>query len=75
MAAFVTADGIVTATAHLAPAWVSFDMRRALVAALPCNYYFALDTFAATLGEAHFGAGRGIDDFAYVTVSTGIGAV
>jgi glucokinase len=74
MAAFITAEGVVTATAHLSPAWVGFDLGRRLAAALPANYYFALDTPAPTLGEAHYGAGRGVADFAYVTVSTGIGA-
>jgi glucokinase len=74
VAAFITAEGVVTATAHLGPAWVGFDLRRHLNEVLPANYYFALDTPAPTLGEAHYGAGRGIADFAYVTVSTGIGA-
>ena len=74
IAAFITAEGIVTATAHLSSEWVGYDLRRHLTAALPTNYYFALDTPAPTLGEAHFGAGRGVDDVAYVTVSTGIGA-
>jgi glucokinase len=41
---------------------------------LPTEYYFSLDTPTPTLGEAYFGAGIGVDDFAYVTVSTGIGA-
>jgi glucokinase len=74
IAAFITAEGIVTATAHLSPSWVGYHLRRHLFAALPGNYYFALDTPAPTLGEAYFGAGRGVDDLAYVTVSTGIGA-
>jgi glucokinase len=74
IAAFITAEGIVTATAHLSPAWVGYDLRRRLSADLPANYYFALDTPAPTLGEMFYGAGRGVDDFAYVTVSTGIGA-
>jgi glucokinase len=74
MAAFVTAEGMITATAHLSPAWVGFDLGRRLATDLHSAYYFALDTFAATLGEAHFGAGRDVEDFAYVTVSTGIGA-
>lgn len=74
IAAFITAEGIVTATAHLSQEWVGYDLCRYLTAVLPTNYYFALDTPAPTLGEAYFGAGRGIDDFAYVTVSTGIGA-
>ena len=74
IAAFITAEGVITATAHLVPAWVGFDLGRRLAAVLPANYYFALDTPAPTLGEAHYGAGRGVADFAYVTVSTGIGA-
>jgi glucokinase len=74
MAAFVTADGLVTATAHLSPRWVGCNVRALLWPYLPANYYFALDTPAPALGEAYYGAGRGLDDFAYVTVSTGIGA-
>ena len=74
IAAFITAEGRVTATAHLSPEWVGYDLRRRLMADLPTNYYFALDTPAPTLGEAYYGAGRGVADFAYVTVSTGIGA-
>ena len=35
MAAFITAEGVITATAHLSPAWVGFDLRRRLAAALP----------------------------------------
>lgn len=31
------------------------------------------DALAATLAEARFGAGRGCRDFAYITVSTGVG--
>ena len=74
MAAFLTDDGIVTATAHLPRAWLGFDLRAALVTDLDLPYYFALDTPAPALGEAYFGAGRGIPHFVYVTVSTGIGA-
>jgi glucokinase len=74
IAAFITANGIVTATAHLSQAWVGVDLRSRLAQVLPANYYFCLDAPAPTLGEAYYGAGRGCDDFAYVTVSTGIGA-
>jgi glucokinase len=74
MAGFVTDDGIVTATAHLSRAWVGFDLRTPLAAEIDLPYYFALDTPAPTLGEAYFGAGRGIPHFVFVTVSTGIGA-
>lgn len=74
MAGFVTDDGIITATAHLSRAWVGFDLRTPLAAEIDLPYYFALDTPAPTIGEAYFGAGRGIPHFVYITVSTGIGS-
>jgi glucokinase len=74
IAAFVTDRGRVVATAHLGDAWVDYELGERLSATLPANYYFALDAPAPTLGEAYFGAGRGCRDFAYVTVSTGVGA-
>jgi glucokinase len=74
IAGFVTAEGVVTATAHLSQEWVGFDLRARLLQELETDYYFALDTPAPTLGEAYYGAGRGVENFAYVTVSTGIGA-
>jgi glucokinase len=74
VAAFITANGIITATAHLSQAWVGYDLQSRLAQAIPANYYFCLDAPAPTLGEAYYGAGRGCDDFAYITVSTGIGA-
>lgn len=74
IAGFVTAEGVVTATAHLSQEWVGFDLHARLLQELETNYYFALDTPAPTLGEAYYGAGRGHENFAYVTVSTGIGA-
>ena len=74
MAAFITADGVVTATAHLSQEWVGYNLHARLSADIPAEYYFSLDTPAPTLGEAYYGAGRGISELAYVTVSTGIGA-
>jgi glucokinase len=74
MAGFVTADGVVTATAHLSREWIGYDLGERLSREIPLNLYFALDTPAPTLGEAYYGAAMGIDNFAYVTVSTGIGA-
>lgn len=73
-AGFITADGVVTATAHLSRAWIGYDLRGRLARHLNSSLYFSLDTPAPTLGEAYYGAGRGFPDFAYVTVSTGIGA-
>ena len=74
MAAFLTADGVVTATAHLSREWLGYDLKARLNGEVPLAYYFSLDTPAPTLGEAYYGAGQGIPDLAYVTVSTGIGA-
>jgi glucokinase len=74
IAAFITENGVVTATAHLSRAWIGYDLKARLTPALDTNYFFALDTPAPALGEAYFGAGKGIRHFAYVTVSTGIGA-
>jgi glucokinase len=73
-AGFVTSDGTVTATAHLSREFIGYNLHAPLYEKLPTEYYFSLDTPTPTLGEAYFGAGKGIEDFAYVTVSTGIGA-
>lgn len=55
------------------PGWAGFD----LLGAFRCRYRLptALDTDvnAAALAERQWGAGRGLDDLAYVTVGTGIG--
>jgi glucokinase-like ROK family protein len=74
IAAFITAHGVITATAHLSQEWIGYDLHGRLSSDLLSNYYFALDTPAPTLGEAYFGAGKGVQDCVYVTVSTGIGA-
>jgi len=74
IAGFITSDGKVTATAHLSRDFVGYNLYPMLSSEIPQKYYFSLDTPTPTLGEAYFGAGRGIDDFVYVTVSTGIGA-
>jgi glucokinase len=74
LAAFVTADGEITATAHLSREWIGFDLKSRLEQDLRTSYYFALDTPAPTLGEAYYGAGRDVDDFVFITISTGIGA-
>ncbi len=69
----VSRDGLWSAVnAATLPAIVDAPLRAALVdrfgAATCCN-----DALAATLAEAWFGAGQGCRDFAYLTVSTGIG--
>jgi glucokinase len=74
LAGFVTASGMVTATAHLSREWVGYDLNKRLMQDFNTNLYFALDTPAPTIGEAYYGAGKDLDDFIYITVSTGIGA-
>lgn len=74
IAAFIQASGLVTATAHLSQSWVGYKLGMALQNSLKTSFFFALDTPAPALGEAYFGAGKGYDNFVYVTVSTGIGA-
>jgi len=55
------------------PGWEGFNIIQALnrELGLPCK--IENDADAAALGEAAWGAGRGISRFSYVTVSTGIG--
>lgn len=69
----VASDGIWSAVnADTLPAIKSAPLRDALTerfgGATCCN-----DAVAATVAEARFGAGQGCRDFAYMTVSTGIG--
>lgn len=53
------------------PGWDNVDLIAALESALPIS--IENDANAAALGEAMFGAGRGVADFLYVTLGTGIG--
>lgn len=57
------------------PGWRGFNIVRALQSRFP-SLPVALDTDVngAAVAEANWGAGRGLDTFAYVTVGTGIGA-
>lgn len=57
------------------PGWSGFNIVRALRTRFP-SLPVAIDTDVngAAVAEAAWGAGRGLDTFAYVTVGTGIGA-
>jgi len=57
------------------PGWSGFSITGALATAFPAAR-LAIDTDvnAAALAEARLGAARGLDDVAYITIGTGIGA-
>ena len=53
--------------------WQQFDLAGTLQRELDVPIGFDTDVNAAAAGEARWGAGRGIPDFVYLTVGTGIG--
>jgi fructokinase len=63
--------GRITSTPKLG--WVNFDLVGALQNALQVPVAFDTDVNAALLGEARWGAARGLSDAIYLTVGTGIG--
>ncbi len=65
-------NGIVTASPSL-PGWQNIALRDSLRENLGINIYLINDASAAALGEQHFGAGQGLNNLVYLTVSTGIG--
>lgn len=56
------------------PGWTAFPLADALTRRWGVPVVVANDAHAAAWGEARFGAGIGVDDFVFVTVSTGVGA-
>lgn len=63
--------GQITSTPKIP--WRNYDICGVLRAALGVPVGFDTDVNAALLAEAHWGAGRGLSDFVYLTVGTGIG--
>lgn len=55
------------------PGWTDVPIVALLQAALQRPVVLENDGVAAAIGEWRFGAGRGLQDFVYMTVSTGIG--
>lgn len=67
--------GVVQSTAeHIFPGWAGTPLAKRLERELAQPVAVLNDARAAAWGEAQAGAGRGVPDFAFVTVSTGIGA-
>lgn len=68
------ANGRVTAlNSKTLTDWNDFDLRGTLEKALNLETVVLNDADAAAWGEAAFGAGFGVRDFVFVTVSTGVG--
>jgi len=55
------------------PGWVEVPLVQRLHDALGIPVYLDNDANAAALGEHRFGAGRGVENMVYLTISTGIG--
>ncbi|GAI49439.1 unnamed protein product, partial [marine sediment metagenome] len=65
-------QGVITISPNL-PGWHDIPLRDIVGKECGVNTFLINDANAAALGEHHFGAGRGIDNLIYLTVSTGIG--
>ena len=63
--------GFITKTTK--PEWSGTDVARRLASAAGIKVAFDTDVNGAARAEMRWGAGRGFDDFAYITVGTGIG--
>ncbi|MGH2404996.1 MAG: ROK family protein [bacterium] len=66
------ASGVVFDPPNL-PGWHEVPLAAILGARLAVRTYVENDANAAALGERWAGAGRGVDDLIYMTISTGIG--
>ena len=64
--------GVVVKAPNLAN-WVNVPVRDFMRERLQAPVYVGNDANLAALAEHRFGAGRGVDDMIYITISTGIG--
>lgn len=55
--------------------WANFDIVAKLTEEFSVPVYLENDAALAGLGEAHYGAGQGVDILVYHTISTGVGGV
>jgi glucokinase len=69
----VTADHRRVVTSHHVPGWDDFPLVDVVANALALPVALDNDANLQTLGEWRYGAGRGVSDFVFVNVGTGIG--
>lgn len=67
-----TPHGILVTSPHL-PGWRDVPLKEQIETALGVKTFIINDAKAAALGEYRYGAGKGIRNQIYMTVSTGIG--
>ncbi len=65
--------GRLVSPPNIGPGFSDIPLAAELERALGLPAYLDRDTNVAALGERAFGAARGVDDFLYITVSTGVG--
>ena len=63
--------GHITSTAK--PGWRDTPVADRLAARYPVDVAFDTDVNGAALAEGYWGAARGLDDYAYITIGTGVG--
>lgn len=64
--------GVIRFTPNL-PGWIDVPLKDRIQEEFPVPIKVDNDANAAAVGEGTFGAGKGIKNFVYITVSTGIG--
>ncbi|MBM3118102.1 MAG: ROK family protein [Chloroflexi bacterium] len=64
--------GVITTSPNL-PGWHDVPLRDVIAERIGLATYLVNDASAAALGEHRFGAGKGLGNLIYLTVSTGIG--
>lgn len=67
------AAGVVLEPPNFGPGFRDIPLAASVSTAVGLPAFLDRDTNVAALGEHAFGAARGIDDFIYLTVSTGVG--